>query len=116
MPYLFPGEGLKVAAKKVVYDQTLWTWFFLSVYFFTMAKFDSKSNEEAIDNIKKKFFPTLWVNWQVWPAINFLNFAFIPQKYHILLINVVSVFWTGFLSYKNASGTVQDKKDALKSE
>ena len=69
-----------------------------------MAKFDGKSNEAAVDNIKKKFFPTLWVNWHVWPVINFLNFALIPQKYHILLINVVSVFWTGFLSYKNANG------------
>lgn len=48
--------------------------------------------------VKERAWATLHANWLVWPAVQAINFAFIPQKFTVLACNVVGLFWSIALS------------------
>ena len=45
---------------------------------------------------------TITVGWTVWGPTQMLNFWFIPHRYWILTVNMVSIPWTCYMAYKNA--------------
>eukprot|EP01031_Cornospumella_fuschlensis_P036989 gene36989-44875_t len=47
---------------------------------------------------KRNLWPSLVANWYCWPAINLLNFQYVPVQYRVLFANVAAVFWNMFLS------------------
>ena len=59
----------------------------------------------GIQKIKDKLWPTLQVNWVVWPVLQGVNLSVVPLQYRILYINVCSLFWSAYLSKMTNSGT-----------
>jgi Mpv17 / PMP22 family len=45
-----------------------------------------------------EMWPMLKNNWKLWPAANFINFAFVPPHLRLLFSNVVAVGWNSWLS------------------
>ena len=84
---------------KVAFDQTFFATFFLSYIFLGMPLLEGKKLEEAKEGVKEKIWPTLLANWKIWPAVQFLNFYLIPVKFHLLVVNSVSVFWNAYISW-----------------
>lgn len=37
------------------------------------------------------YFSTLKRNWMVWPAVQAINFTFVPLQYRILFVNAVAI-------------------------
>lgn len=47
------------------------------------------------------FVPTLINNYKLWPAVQLLNFHFIPLNYRTLVVNCVALGWNTYLSVIN---------------
>jgi len=45
--------------------------------------------------------PTVLSAWKFWPAVNLWSFRFVPVPYRVLYANVMSLLWTGYLSFVN---------------
>lgn len=52
----------------------------------------------AAQQVQDKLWPTLKVNWVVWPVLQAVNMSVVPLQYRLLYINVCSLFWSAFLS------------------
>ena len=56
----------------------------------------------GIAKIHDKLWPTLKVNWVVWPVLQAVNLSVVPAPYRILYINFASLFWSAYLSSQAA--------------
>jgi hypothetical protein len=57
----------------------------------------------AKDKLQTKFKPTLLSAWKFWPVVNSVNFYFVPLQFRVLYMNVLSLFWSGYLTYVNSA-------------
>lgn len=91
--------GAATVLRKVAADQLVWTPP-INIAFFTYAALaEGASTDAALGAAQEKLWPTLRVNWVLWPVVQAVNFAVVPLRYRILVINCVSVGWSAFLSY-----------------
>lgn len=91
-----PGAG--TVLRKVAADQLIWTPP-INVAFFTYAALaEGATAGAALDAARDKLWPTLQVNWVLWPVVQAVNFAVVPLRFRILVINCVAVGWSAFLS------------------
>uniref|UniRef100_A0A7S0ZE12 Uncharacterized protein n=1 Tax=Timspurckia oligopyrenoides TaxID=708627 RepID=A0A7S0ZE12_9RHOD len=97
-----PTSAAAVATKTII-DQTLFAPIFTSVFFGSMKALDGKA-DEIVPEIENKLWPTMKVNWTVWPIAHIINFRFIPSSQRILYINVIQVGYNAFLSTMQAAG------------
>lgn len=66
---------------------------------------ETGSPERGVAQISEKLWPTLQVNWVVWPVLQGINMSLVPLPYRVLFVNVASLFWSAFLSnMANAKG------------
>ncbi|KAK4538420.1 hypothetical protein CDCA_CDCA17G4445 [Cyanidium caldarium] len=82
---------------KMAIDQLLWAPVFTSMFFSYMEAAEGHP-ERAPDVVREKLWPTLKVNWTVWPLAHLINFRFVPSSQRILYINTVQVGYNAFLS------------------
>lgn len=73
----------RVAADQCVFA-TGNLFFFLS----TMAIMEGKSPK---DKLNQTYTMALKKNWMVWPAVQLVNFKFVPLNHRVLTVNVVSL-------------------------
>ena len=45
-------------------------------------------------------------DWCIWPPTQWLNFTYVPERYRVLYVNVVTVVWDVFLSYSKHRVTI----------
>mmetsp|Transcript_15182 Transcript_15182/g.32563 ORF Transcript_15182/g.32563 Transcript_15182/m.32563 type:complete len:195 (-) Transcript_15182:585-1169(-) len=105
-----PTSAAAVATKTAI-DQVLWAPIFTSVFFGTMKALDNKT-DEIVPEIENKLWPTMKVNWTVWPLAHVINFRFIPSSQRILYINVIQVGYNAFLSTMQAAKSSDDDATA----
>lgn len=48
----------------------------------------------------------LLTQYKVWPAVNFINFTYVPEPLRVLVSGVVALFWNIYLTAKVAGGTM----------
>lgn len=108
-----PTSAGAVFAKTAI-DQALWAPIFTSVFFGSMKVMDGKPGEIA-GEVTEKLWPTMKVNWTVWPLAHVINFKFVPSSQRILYINTIQVGYNAFLStMTNKKG--DDGKTDVKAE
>jgi protein Mpv17 len=49
------------------------------------------------------FIPALLANWKVWPAVQTINFRFMPLRYRVPFTGAVGIAWQVFLSILNSA-------------
>jgi protein Mpv17 len=54
--------------------------------------------------LQSTYLTALKTNWQIWPGVQFVNFAYVPLDFRVLIVNVVSLGWNCYLSYLNSQG------------
>jgi len=68
------------------------------VFLSTVTAMQTGSATAAADAVRDKLWPTLKVNWLVWPGLTAFNLGLVPPPYRILFINFCSLGWSAFLS------------------
>ena len=86
--------------------QLTWTVFINCGFFFATTMMSSGGDvQKSLDSITEKLWPTLKVNWTVWPVLTAFNLSVVPLPYRILFINFCSLFWSAFLSNMANTGS-----------
>lgn len=96
-----PTSAAAVATKTII-DQVTCAPVFTAVFFSAMKAMDGKSNEIK-QEVQDKLWPTMKVNWTVWPLAHIINFRFVPSSQRILYINTIQIGYNAFLSFSAAS-------------
>jgi protein Mpv17 len=95
---MIPGGGAVVVAKKVAADQLTWTPVINTAFFFSTTLMATGDVGKSVTQVQDKLWPTLKVNWIVWPILQAVNMSMVPLQYRLLYINVCSLFWSAYLS------------------
>ncbi|GAA5987549.1 hypothetical protein JCM5350_006034 [Sporobolomyces pararoseus] len=104
-PSTVQAEGavsLKALLKRVAADQVGMAPISLLIFLFSMSLLEGLNGEETQEKIKNNYWPILFVNWQVWPILQLINFRYVPLKYRVPFGSILGILWTGFLSFKTA--------------
>lgn len=104
-----PGKHWTNTAARVGCDQLLFAPVGIPMYYGVMSILEGKSLVDAKKKIEDNWWPTLVTNWYVWPAFQLINFSLVPVHHRLFSVNIISIFWNAFLSFKN-SISPSDKK------
>ncbi len=85
---------------RVAMDQGLFAPTFIGIFLSSMAVLEGNSPQEKL---QKNYFSALSANYMIWPAVQFVNFKFVPLQYRVLFVNVISIAWNCYLSFLNSS-------------
>ncbi|XP_045519740.1 mpv17-like protein [Pieris brassicae] len=96
---VWPGSTLKSAVIKTCIETITYTPFAMCSFYFGMSLLEGKSVEDAVAEVKAKFWPTYKVGASVWPIVAVTNFWLIPPANRVPFISVCSLIWTCFLAY-----------------
>lgn len=108
------SNTIKSTLLRVGVDQIGFSPVGISLYFVVMGLMQAKSWDEIQSNWHQNFVPTLLVNWTVWPTFQAINFNLIPVGYRLMAVNIVSIGWNAFLSYKYSK--TNDLQNLIKQE
>ncbi|GAA5826174.1 hypothetical protein JCM5353_003833 [Sporobolomyces roseus] len=100
--------SLKALLKRVAADQVGMAPISLFIFLFSMSLLEGLNGEETREKIRNNYWPILFVNWQVWPLLQLINFRYVPLKYRVPFGSILGILWTGFLSFRTAPNASQD--------
>lgn len=117
LSYYVPGVSTKAVLTKVFVDQTLWGAAINSLYL-TYATFYMQNGtlDDAVTNVKTKLWPVMKANWVIWPAVQIINFKFVPLPLQIPFINVVVVGWSCYLALVASEKSIVDEVKSIAHE
>jgi protein Mpv17 len=90
MPYI----ALKIGLDQLVFEPP-----YLLAFFGIMNVSEGKTWEDYKTTIKTEYAHTFALDCAVWPAAQYLNFRYVPTRFHALYVNAISLGWASFLSY-----------------
>ncbi|KAI3394632.1 hypothetical protein diail_2496 [Diaporthe ilicicola] len=85
---------------RVALDQCVFAPVFIGVFLSSMAAMEGNPVGEKLD---KNYSTALTSNYMLWPAVQAVNFKFVPLEHRVLFVNVISIGWNCYLSYLNSS-------------
>lgn len=93
------GAGTSAALKKMLLDQTIWAPSFLAMFFCLVSAMNGKGIEEVKDKLRNDYVNAMKVNYMIWPAVQIVNFKFVPMQHRVIVVNIVALFWNTYLAY-----------------
>ncbi|KAL3903991.1 MAG: hypothetical protein SGILL_010238 [Bacillariaceae sp.] len=90
---------------KLFLDSILFSPTVVAGYFCVRSILEGSGFHGAKEKLKTKFLPTLFGAWKFWPLVNSVNFYFVPLQFQVLYMNVLSLLWSGYLTYVNSAKT-----------
>ncbi|KAE8209963.1 hypothetical protein CF327_g6113 [Tilletia walkeri] len=95
--------SLAALGKRVAIDQGLFAPFGLAMFVLSMGIMEGRSFSGIKDKFSDMYFPALIANWQLWPAVQLVNFRFVPLRYRVPFTSSIGILWTLYLSLLNTS-------------
>ncbi|KAJ2455746.1 hypothetical protein EV183_000593 [Coemansia sp. RSA 2336] len=89
-------------SKRVAADQFVYAPVGIAGFFVAMNFMEGKDWASAKLRLHEYYLPTLLANYMVWPAVQAINFGFVPTIYRVPFSSVVSIFWNTFISWANS--------------
>nr|CAI5833242.1 unnamed protein product [Callosobruchus analis] len=89
-----------IAVKKVALDQLVFAPCFLALFVATVSTIDGKSWNETKKQLRQKYTDIYITNLTIWPAVQLVNFSFVPLRHQVLLVQSVAIVWNCYLSWK----------------
>lgn len=93
-------------------DQLFFAPVFIGVLIGSIGALQGVKPKDVIRKLEREFPDIIVANYKLWPAIQLLNFYFVPLNYQVFLVQVVAVFWNTYVSFKtNASTNVESTEE-----
>merc|ERR1712110_604572 len=92
------ATGTRAALIKLAYDQFLFAPFMLAVVTSVIGASEGKSLKQLKQDLILTYLPALKMNYYIWPAANYINFAMVPTHLRVLYVSSISVGWNAILS------------------
>eukprot|EP00980_Cylindrotheca_fusiformis_P016685 scaffold5024_cov136-Cylindrotheca_fusiformis.AAC.14 len=100
------NEPMLALASQILLDATLFSPVVVSGYFALRSILEGTGWKGIREKWSTRLFSTVVGAWKFWPAVNVVNFSIVPMEFRVLYINVLSVFWSGYLTYVNSEKIV----------
>lgn len=68
-----------------------------------MGLMEGKSHQQIVSKIETATWPTLVANYCIFPISQFMNFAFVPVRLQVLVLNAGGLLYNVYLSKYNAA-------------
>ncbi|XP_028672522.2 mpv17-like protein 2 [Erpetoichthys calabaricus] len=96
---MYTGKTLAVVTKKVLIDQLVASPTFGGWYFVGMGILEGHSAKPRLDEFVCKFWEFYKADWCVWPPAQMFNFYFLPAKFRVIFVNIVTLDGTRICPY-----------------
>ncbi|KAG8995071.1 hypothetical protein FRB94_009481 [Tulasnella sp. JGI-2019a] len=67
-----------------------------------MGVMEGKNGNEIVQKYQEMFIPVTLSSLKVWPAVQLVNFRYLPLSYRVPFQSSCGVFWTVYLSLLNS--------------
>lgn len=91
------------ALKRVALDQLVFAPIGLCCFFTFMTVAEGGGKKQVVKKFKDIYIPTLKANFLIWPAVQVINFRWMPLRFQIPFVSTIGVAWTVYLSMTNAA-------------
>lgn len=95
----------------ILVDQLVFAPLFIGVLIGSIGTLQGRQPLEISHNLKRDFPDILMTNYKIWPAVQLLNFYFVPLNYQVLLVQIVAVAWNTYISFKTNAPSVEAIED-----
>ena len=92
------GLGKRGIVLKVLLDQAIFAWIFNGGYLMGTKWVLEGKFSTAVRAVKTSLPKIMMMNWRIWPAMQFINFFFIPTGLQVLWANAFGFIWVIVLS------------------
>ncbi|XP_039809362.1 mpv17-like protein, partial [Panicum virgatum] len=106
----FQPNTFKFVASKVAADGFLFGPLDLLLFFSYVGLGQGRSVEQVKEDVKRDFIPALVLGGMIWPAVQIVNFRFIPVRYQLLYVNLFCLLDSCFLSWIEQQGDASWKQ------
>jgi hypothetical protein len=96
---VFPGSSAAVVAKRVLWDQALFSPLFLPTWLTSLWILEGQTSGDIFHMLKAEVPTALVANWALWVPSQIINFRFVPTKFQVLFSNFVALGWNAYLSF-----------------
>ncbi|KAK2174696.1 hypothetical protein NP493_783g01041 [Ridgeia piscesae] len=86
--------------KKTLADQILFLPFYLGSFISVMTLLRREPLSHVGDKLQRDFKPMLFASYELWPAVQLVNFYLVPLRHQVLVMNVVGLAWNSYVSWK----------------
>jgi len=101
-----PITGLVV---QILLDSIIFSPITVSGYFTLRSIMEGSGIDGIKDKLNTRLVKTVLGAWKFWPAANVINFGLVPLEFRVLYMNVLSIFWSFYLTYVNGQKIVSKK-------
>jgi len=84
----FPNRPNLTIAARVLTDQTVFASTNLFCFLSSMAYMEGSDPKEKLQGA---YWEALKKNWMLWPAVQAVNFKFVPLEHRVFVVNIVSL-------------------------
>ncbi|RZF44263.1 hypothetical protein LSTR_LSTR006813 [Laodelphax striatellus] len=99
MDKFLPGTSGRTIVKKIALDQSIVSPVCIFLFFVGLGVAEQGSVAKGFEEFKKKFITVYSIDWCFWPPTQYINFAYVPSKFRVMYVNVMTCFYDVFLSY-----------------
>ncbi|XP_056271107.1 mpv17-like protein 2 [Pseudoliparis swirei] len=96
---LFVGNAMRTVGKKVAMDQLFASPFMGMWYFVGLGLLEGNSVSDGWKEFTHKFWDLYKVDCCLWPPAQTINFYFLPPRFRVVYINVITVAWDTYLAH-----------------